>query len=74
MVFQVFVFVLCFRNREGANDSVICKSQIVTLAQEWIAANVIPPVEVIGSLALQMNQRAIDEERVSALLSHIKLP
>lgn len=37
--------------------------QIVTFAQEWIVANVIPPVEVTGSLALQMNQRAMDEER-----------
>ncbi|KAJ3566582.1 hypothetical protein NP233_g6910 [Leucocoprinus birnbaumii] len=37
--------------------------QIVNFAQEWIAANVVPPVEVTGSLALQMNQRAMDEER-----------
>ena len=28
-----------------------------------------PPVEVVGSLAVQMNQRAIDEERVSLLCS-----
>ncbi|EKM74744.1 hypothetical protein AGABI1DRAFT_109872 [Agaricus bisporus var. burnettii JB137-S8] len=38
--------------------------QIVTCAQEWIENNVTPPVEVAGSLALQMNQRAKDEERV----------
>ncbi|KAF9445879.1 Serine/threonine-protein kinase [Macrolepiota fuliginosa MF-IS2] len=37
--------------------------QIVTFAQEWIGSNVTPPVEVTGSLALQMNQRAMDEER-----------
>ncbi|KAF9527861.1 other/PEK/GCN2 protein kinase [Crepidotus variabilis] len=36
---------------------------IVTFAQDWISANVTPPVEVVGSLAVQMNQRAIDEER-----------
>ncbi|KAI0077507.1 Serine/threonine-protein kinase [Panus rudis PR-1116 ss-1] len=37
--------------------------EIVTFAQEWIATNVEPPVEVSGSLATQMIQRAIAEEQ-----------
>ncbi|KAK2467467.1 hypothetical protein APHAL10511_000322 [Amanita phalloides] len=37
--------------------------QIVTFVQEWLSDNVKPRVEVIGSLALQMTQRAMDEER-----------
>ncbi|KIL60768.1 hypothetical protein M378DRAFT_906708 [Amanita muscaria Koide BX008] len=37
--------------------------QIVTFVQEWLVSNISPPVEVVGSLALQMNQRAMDEER-----------
>lgn len=38
----------------------------MTFAQEWLASNVIPQVEKPGSLAVQMNQRAMDEERVRA--------
>jgi len=38
--------------------------EIVTNCQEWLQANVVPPVEVAGSLAVQMNQRAEDEEKV----------
>ncbi|KZT06721.1 Serine/threonine-protein kinase [Laetiporus sulphureus 93-53] len=37
--------------------------QIVTFAQEWITSNVSPPVEVVGSLATEMNKRAYEEER-----------
>ncbi|KAI0066910.1 Serine/threonine-protein kinase [Artomyces pyxidatus] len=36
---------------------------IGTFAQEWILANVEPPVEVVGSLATEMNRRALEEER-----------
>ncbi|KAH9923827.1 uncharacterized protein B0H18DRAFT_1013542 [Fomitopsis serialis] len=36
--------------------------QIVTFAQEWITHNVKPPVEVVGSLATEMNRRAHEEE------------
>ena len=32
-------------------------------AQEWLRINIIPPVEVLGSLAVQMNQRAVEEAR-----------
>ncbi|KAJ3517042.1 hypothetical protein NLJ89_g752 [Agrocybe chaxingu] len=34
---------------------------IVTFVQDWMSKNITP---VVGSLALQMNQRAMDEERV----------
>ncbi|KAF9482948.1 hypothetical protein BDN70DRAFT_828321 [Pholiota conissans] len=37
--------------------------EIVSFAQEWLRENVNPPPEVVGSLALQMNQRAIEEAR-----------
>ena len=37
--------------------------QIVGFAQEWLRTNIIPPVEVLGSLAVQMNQRAVEEAR-----------
>ncbi|KAL4251194.1 non-specific serine/threonine protein kinase [Abortiporus biennis] len=37
--------------------------QIVTFAQDWILNNIAPPVEVSGSLATQMTQRAIAEEQ-----------
>ncbi|TFK38831.1 hypothetical protein BDQ12DRAFT_605427 [Crucibulum laeve] len=36
---------------------------LVEFTSQWISNNVIPPVEVVGSLALQMNQRAIDQEK-----------
>lgn len=32
-------------------------------AQEWLRTNIVPPVEVLGSLAVQMNQRAVEEAR-----------
>ncbi len=41
--------------------------QIVTIAQDWISNNIVPPREVAGSLAFQMSQRATDEERVRVL-------
>ncbi|KAF9457367.1 kinase-like domain-containing protein [Collybia nuda] len=37
--------------------------QIVTFCQDWLASHVKPLVEAVGSLALQMNQRAMDEEK-----------
>lgn len=40
--------------------------QIVTFAQDWIASNVKPPVEVVGSLATEMNRRAQEKEMVGA--------
>ncbi|OCH91731.1 Serine/threonine-protein kinase [Obba rivulosa] len=36
--------------------------QVITFCQDWMANNVVPPVEVVGSLATQMNQRAQEEE------------
>lgn len=39
-------------------------NQIACHAQDWISANVIPPKEIIGSLATEMNKRAVEEERV----------
>ncbi|EJF61645.1 Serine/threonine-protein kinase [Dichomitus squalens LYAD-421 SS1] len=38
--------------------------QTVCFAKEWMEANVKPPVEVSGSLATEMNRRAVEEERV----------
>lgn len=40
------------------------RSQIVEFCQEWIAEHVTPTIEASGSLALEMNKRAEDEERV----------
>lgn len=40
--------------------------QIVTFAQEWMSDNVTPPVES-SSLAVEMNKRAIDQEKVRSL-------
>ncbi|KAJ3758340.1 kinase-like domain-containing protein [Lentinula raphanica] len=37
--------------------------EIVTFCQDWISDNVVPTVEAPGSLALQMNLRAEDEEK-----------
>ncbi|OSC98901.1 Serine/threonine-protein kinase [Trametes coccinea BRFM310] len=37
--------------------------QIVTFAQDWMKDHVKPPTEVSGSLAAQMNRRAIEQER-----------
>ncbi|KAF9065023.1 kinase-like domain-containing protein [Rhodocollybia butyracea] len=37
--------------------------EIVTFCQDWMTDNVIPPKEAPGSLALQMNLRAEDEEK-----------
>ncbi|KAH6903402.1 other/PEK/GCN2 protein kinase [Coprinopsis sp. MPI-PUGE-AT-0042] len=36
---------------------------IANLCQDWLVTNVAPLVEVSGSLAVQMTQRALDEER-----------
>ena len=41
-------------------------TKIVTFCQDWIVNNVSPPEEVVGSLAVQMKQRALDQERVRA--------
>ncbi|KAI9060398.1 Serine/threonine-protein kinase [Trametes sanguinea] len=37
--------------------------QIATFAQDWMKDHVRPPTEVSGSLAAQMNRRAIEQER-----------
>jgi hypothetical protein len=42
--------------------------QVITLAQDWIATNVTPPVEVVGSLASEMIKRASEEEQVGVQL------
>jgi hypothetical protein len=39
--------------------------QVVTAAQDWIASNITPPVEVLGSLASEMIKRASEEKQVS---------
>jgi hypothetical protein len=39
--------------------------QVITFAQDWIATNISPPVEVVGSLASEMIRRASEEEQVS---------
>lgn len=43
--------------------------EIVNFVQEWLSGNVKPPVEVVGSLALQMTQRAMDVEKASRCVS-----
>lgn len=37
--------------------------QVVTAAQDWIATNIVPPVQVVGSLASEMIKRASEEEQ-----------
>ncbi|KAF8483387.1 hypothetical protein DFH94DRAFT_307281 [Russula ochroleuca] len=37
--------------------------QVITSAQDWIATNITPPVEAIGSLASEMIKRASEEEQ-----------
>ncbi|KIY67256.1 Serine/threonine-protein kinase [Cylindrobasidium torrendii FP15055 ss-10] len=43
--------------------------QIVTFCQDWLTTNVKPPVEPLGSLALQMKQRAVDKEKELQILA-----
>ncbi|KAJ7163895.1 kinase-like domain-containing protein [Mycena crocata] len=38
--------------------------QIVTFCQDWLQSHVVPPIDIPGSLANQMTQRALEEERV----------
>ena len=64
------VFQVCFNFISHTARLDICLPKIVSFAQEWIT-NVLPPTEV-GSLALQMNQRASDEERVGFVLLFAK--
>src|SRR5882762_9857128 len=47
----------------------VASLQIIVFAQDWITMNVIPPVEVVGSLATEMIKRATDEERVRVYLA-----
>jgi hypothetical protein len=60
----------CFRcvdysRTRSADEYVFApRSQIATFAQDWLAANVTPSTDAIGSLAMQMTRRAQDEERV----------
>lgn len=49
-------------------DSNLIIPQIVSYCQDWMMDNVIPTIEAPGSLALQMNQRAEDEEKVRYLI------
>ncbi|KAJ7760657.1 kinase-like domain-containing protein [Mycena maculata] len=37
--------------------------QIVTFCQDWLTSHVVPPIDTPGSLANQMTQRALEEER-----------
>ncbi|KDQ25175.1 hypothetical protein PLEOSDRAFT_1066383 [Pleurotus ostreatus PC15] len=37
--------------------------ELVTFAQDWLETYATPPAEVVGSLATQMNKRAMHEER-----------
>lgn len=39
----------------------------MTAAQEWLENNVSPPVEVKGSLASEMNKRAVEEENAKRM-------
>ncbi|KAJ7668466.1 kinase-like domain-containing protein [Mycena polygramma] len=48
------------RNCRGAEMTF----QIVTFCQDWLTSHVIPPIDIPGSLANQMTQRALEEERV----------
>ncbi|KAJ7101250.1 kinase-like domain-containing protein [Mycena belliarum] len=48
------------RNCRGAEMTF----QIVTFCQDWLTSHVVPPVEIPGSLANQMTQRALEEERL----------
>jgi len=47
--------------------------QVVTAAQDWIATNIIPPVQVVGSLASEMIKRASEEEQVGGPLNIMTL-
>ncbi|KAF8186819.1 hypothetical protein BJ912DRAFT_1022739 [Pholiota molesta] len=44
--------------------------EIVSFAQDWLRTHVIPPAEVVGSLALQMTQRAVEEARERERIEH----
>ncbi|KAJ7702683.1 kinase-like domain-containing protein [Mycena rosella] len=48
------------RNCRGAEMTF----QIVTFCQDWLTSHVVPPIEIPGSLANQMTQRALEEERI----------
>ncbi|KAJ6593628.1 kinase-like domain-containing protein [Mycena capillaripes] len=38
--------------------------QIVTFCQDWLTSHIVAPIDIPGSLANQMTQRALEEERV----------
>ncbi|KAJ7078717.1 hypothetical protein B0H15DRAFT_1025779 [Mycena belliarum] len=48
------------RNCRGAEMNF----QIFTFCQDWLTSHVVPPVELPGSLAKQMTQHALEEERL----------
>ncbi|KAJ7488435.1 kinase-like domain-containing protein [Mycena latifolia] len=48
------------RNCRGAEMTF----QIVTFCQDWLTSHIVPPIEIPGSLANQMTQRALEEERI----------
>ncbi|KAI0746241.1 Serine/threonine-protein kinase [Daedaleopsis nitida] len=37
--------------------------EMVCFVKDWIGENIKPPIEVVGSLATEMNRRAVEEER-----------
>ncbi|KAK7057453.1 kinase-like domain-containing protein [Favolaschia claudopus] len=50
------------------NESKNCRGaemtfQIVSFCQDWLSSHVVPPIDIPGSLANQMTQRALEEER-----------
>ena len=52
----------------ASRDNILFFFQVVTVAQDWIATNIAPPVEVAGSLASEMIKRASEEEQVGVWL------
>ena len=45
--------------------------QIITFSQDWMEDNIKPAVEVLGSLATEMNIRASEAERVRLTITCI---
>ncbi|KAK0199520.1 kinase-like domain-containing protein [Desarmillaria ectypa] len=60
---QVTKLTHALQNEVRASPRTEMVFQIVTFCQEWLNENVAAPAEVIGSLAVQMRQRAAEEER-----------
>ncbi|KAG7440064.1 Serine/threonine-protein kinase [Guyanagaster necrorhizus] len=60
---QIIKLTHALQNEVRASPRTEMVFQIVTFCQEWLSDNVAAPAEVIGSLAVQMRQRAAEEER-----------